>query len=122
MKPYSTLATNGSGSYTVEIRTGTSAGSVHGRHSSSHQTAIYNAPETQPLVSALRMSMSLSGMELFVDGIRRSYNMNGDTTSGITTQNLEIKNAGIFACLYPRTLSDTEIQQVTSWLTARYLT
>ena len=121
MSAYSSLGRNGNGANTVEIRTVDSAASIHGRHTGSHQTNKYAAPESQPLVSALRMTNSLSGMELFVNGIILTFNMAGDTTSGITVQTLTCTNAGIFVCLYPRALYDQEIQQVTNWLTQRWL-
>ena len=121
MSAYSSLGRNGNGANTVEIRTVDSAASIHGRHTRNHQTNKYAAPESQPLVSALRMTNSLSGMELFVNGIILTFNMAGDTTSGITVQTLTCTNAGIFVCLYPRALYDQEIQQVTNWLTQRWL-
>lgn len=118
---WSGLGDNGSGTNTVTIRTGSSSGSIHGRHSPTHLTNEFVVPETQPIVAALRLSESLSRMELFVDGIRRTFNMNGDTSSGVAIQKLYLNAGGIFVCLYPRALTDTEIQLVSSWLASRYL-
>lgn len=128
--PYNALASNGV-IYTdgrLQLRTSSVNTNVDcrfdGRDGDTNKTSVWTGRGTGPTVQGAVLDMqNLTVVSTHDGGVKPGKTSIGNAGKGITTQVLSIPSSGVtlWAGLWPRVLTDSEVRQVSEWLKSRWL-